>query len=68
MGRRGGHRGPIPGVWGLSCAGASARRVHEWDRDGEWHQERDGDESVPEAAGRSASERHTGRQDMQVAV
>lgn len=64
MGRQGGHRGPIPRVWGLSCAGRSARRVHEWDWDGEW----DGDESVLKAAGRRARKRRTGRQDMQVAV
>lgn len=61
MGRQGGHRGPIPGVWGLSCAGGSARRVREWDWDGGRDQEWDGGESAPEAAGRSARKRHTGQ-------
>lgn len=44
MGCPGGHRGPTPGGWGVSCAGGSARGVHEWNWDGEWSRERDGDE------------------------
>lgn len=42
--------------------------LQEWDRDGEWDQERDGGESVPEAPGRKARKRHTGKQDMQAAM
>lgn len=62
MGRQGGHRGPIPGVWGLSCAGGSARRAHEWDCHGEWDQAWGGDESAPrQRAGVRGNVTGTGR-------